>query len=423
MRRIAVVGLGYVGLGLAVALSKHFPVSGYDISAKRINQLRNHHDVNQLISAEELKQANFNIVETIADIKEADFYIITVSTPAYFYELPNLKPLISATTDVATVLKKGDIVVFESTVYPGTTEEVCLPILEKNGQLRSGKDFFLGYSPERISPNNKKHTLKNVPKIIAAQNEEALAIIQSVYQACCDGVYPVSSIKTAEAVKILENTQRDINIAFINEFTTIMHALDLNMHEILQAASSKWSFMPYKPGLVGGHCIAVDPLYLAFKAKRLGLNHDVILAARKTNDNMTHFIIQELISLLIKNNIATQQCSLGIFGITYKENVPDVRNSLALKLIKELQRDGFECLVHDPLADKEVIKEKYGITLSNFTAIDNISVALVLVGHDFYQQTGLGKIAEKMAHPIVMDIPNLFINDVAKCVRMSYWSL
>lgn len=423
MRHIAIVGLGYVGLSLAMALRKHFPVIGYDISANRIDQLRDYYDCNQLISREDLAQSNIEFVETIEQIKQADFYIITVSTPAYYYELPNLKPLLSATTDLATVLKKGDIIVYESTVYPGTTEEVCLPILEKHSQLRSGKDFFLGYSPERISPNDTTHTLKNVPKIVAAQNQEVLAIIQSVYSVCCDTVYPVSTIKTAEAVKILENTQRDINIAFINEFATIMHAMDINMPEILQAAGTKWSFNTYKPGFVGGHCIAIDPLYLAFKAKRLGVNHDLILTARKINDNMTHFVIQELISLLIKNNIVTQPCRIGIFGITYKENIPDVRNSLALKFIKELQQDGFECLVHDPLADKELINEKYALELTSFAAIRDIAVAIILVGHNFYRQTGLMKISEKMAKPIIMDVPNLFTNDVAKFPGISYWSL
>lgn len=422
MRQIAIIGLGYVGLGLGVALSKERTVFGYDILESRLEELTKQIDKNQLFTRQELTSAKLHYTSHIQDIKSADFFIVTVSTPAYFYELPNLEPLINATKALAAILKKGDIVVYESTVYPGATEEICLPLLEEISQLKCGRDFNIGYSPERISPHDPEHHLKNIPKVIAAQNKETLATIKEVYQLCCDEVYPVSNIKTAEAVKILENTQRDVNIAFMNEFSKIMHALNLNVHEIIEAAKTKWSFVPFKPGFVGGHCIAVDPLYLAFKAKRHSVESDLILTARKVNDGLTCFVIQELIKNLIKNQISIDHCSIGVFGVTYKENIPDVRNSLALKFIKELKVAGFNCLVHDPFADKEIMKKKYDIELKDFEEIKAISAAIIVVGHGFYSKIGFKKIAEKMKNnPIIMDIPNLFIKESHEGI--CYWSL
>ncbi len=424
MRHIAIIGLGYVGLGLALALSKNNKVIGYDISEARISGLKKNNDRNSLFTSEELSQAKIDYVSKCEEIKNADFYIICVSTPAYYYELPNLEPLINASKQVAGVLKKGDIVVYEATVYPGTTEEVCLPLLEEISKLRVGEDFNIGYSPERISPGDAEHTLATVPKVISAQNEETLEIIASVYKDCCDTLYPVSSIKAAEAVKILENTQRDINIAFMNEFSEIMHALDLNVHEIIEAAKTKWSFVPFKPGFVGGHCISIDSLYLAFKAKRIGVQHDLILAARKVNDGITKFIRHELINMLVKQNIPVQNCRVGIFGLTYKENIPDIRNSLALKLVKELKHAGFNCLLNDPCANNEVLKEDYDLEVKHFDQITDISVALIVVGHDFYKNMGFDKFLEKMGNQkIVMDIPNLFIDSQKNDPNILYWSL
>jgi UDP-N-acetyl-D-galactosamine dehydrogenase len=424
MRRIAIIGLGYVGLGLTQALSKQNPVIGYDISEDRIRELKDKCDRNHLFTSEELFKSNAHYVSNIEDIKNADFFIICVSTPAYYYELPNLEPLINATKQLATVLKKGDIVVYEATVYPGTTEEVCLPLLENISKLQVGSDFNIGYSPERISPGDSHHTLATVPKIISAQNEECLEIIASVYKTCCDTVYPVSTIQSAEAVKILENTQRDINIAFMNEFSEIMHAMNLNMHEILEAAKTKWSYVPFKPGLVGGHCISIDSLYLAFKAKRIGVQHDLILTARKINDGITKFIKHELIDILIKNDIGVKNCAIGIFGITYKENIPDIRNSIALKLIKELKLGGFDCQVNDPCADKKILMDQSPLKNEEFEKINNISVAIILVGHDFYREVGIEKFLEKMGkQKIIMDIPNLFIDCYKKYENIQYWSL
>ena len=309
MKIIAVIGLGYVGLGLAIALSKKFSVVGYDISKSRIMELRDNLDRNRCETEDELRVSTMELTNNLSDIKKANFYIVTVSTPAYFYEHPNLEPLINATKDLGTVLKKGDTVVFESTVYPGTTEEVCLPLLEEHSNLQNGQDFNIGYSPERISPCLEGHNLKNITKIISGQNEATLKAVQEVYESICDTVYPVSNIKTAEAIKVLENTQRDVNIAFMNEFAEIMHALEIDTHEVIEAAKTKWSFVPFKPGLVGGHCIAVDPHYLAFKAKRVGLHPDLILNARKINDNMPLFLVQDLIKTLMKNEMNINKMS------------------------------------------------------------------------------------------------------------------
>lgn len=307
MKTFAVIGLGYVGLELAISLADSKETYGYDISKHRIAELQQNQDRNHLISSDRLKNSKLKLTNDIELIKAANFYIVAVSTPAYFYELPNLEPLINATRSLGEVLKKGDIVVFESTVYPGTTEEVCIPILEEVSHLRCGQDFNVGYSPERISPGDTEHDLRNIPKVISAQNESTLQEVKAAYHLICDTVYTVSTIKTAEAVKVLENTQRDINIAFMNEFAQIMHALDLDTHEILEGAKTKWSFIPFKPGFVGGHCIAIDPQYLAFKAKRHGVEPKIILAARQVNDGMTQFIIHEMNKILIKKILVSKQ--------------------------------------------------------------------------------------------------------------------
>lgn len=424
MKTIALIGLGYVGLGLAVCLNKHFKVIGYDISKSRVDDLKKNIDRNNSVDTDELAKCTIHFTANIDDIRKANFYIVTVSTPAYFFEMPNLQPLINATKDLAALIKKDDIIVFESTSYPGTTEEICLPILEEISQLKNDEDFNIGYSPERINPGDKEHTLKNVPKIISAQNKQTLAEIKEVYSSCCNTVYEVSSIKIAEAVKILENTQRDVNIAFMNEFTEIMHALNLNTHEIIEAAKTKWSFVPFKPGFVGGHCIAVDPHYLAFKAKRIGVSPDLILTARKVNDNISHFVVKEIIKILLKNSIDINKSSIGIFGITYKENTPDIRNSLALKLVKELQESGFDCQINDPLADKKMVQTKYSIECKPFEDINKISVAVLIVPHDFYRQQGLEKFLTKFSgKKIVIDIPNLFIEQAPLIDDLLYWSL
>ena len=420
MKTFAVVGLGYVGLGLAVALGKNHATIGYDINKERIRELQQHEDRNNLISKSDLAHKNLTYTHCVDDTKSANFYIVAVATPAYFYEFPNLEPVINATKDVGRVIKKGDIIVFESTVYPGTTEEICIPILEEVSGLTNGRDFFVGYSPERINPGDEKHTLNSITKIISAQDDATLKSIQAAYGSICDKVYPVSNIKTAESVKLLENIQRDVNIALMNEFTTIMHALDLNMHEIIEAAKTKWAFVPYKPGFVGGHCISIDPHYLAFEAKRHGVYPDLILTARKINDGMSQFIIQSMIKVLIKHNLPTSKINVGIFGVSYKENVLDVRNSLTLKMIKELKEYGFNCHVHDPLVhDKE-----HGLNMESFAEVSNLSVAIISVAHDFYRDVGIKGILSKCnKNAVIMDIPNVFVEEHKQFKDLIYWSL
>ncbi|MFA5959618.1 MAG: nucleotide sugar dehydrogenase [Tatlockia sp.] len=421
---IAVIGLGYVGLGLATALSKAYTVYGYDISKQRIEELKQNLDKNELVDANELRNSPIHYTNAIETIKPANFFIVSVPTPANFYELPDLEPLIGATRAVASVLKKGDIVVYESTVSPGTTEEVCMPLLEEVSGLKNGVDFNLGYSPERINPHDHYHNLKNIVKVVSGQNAETLKQIESVYSHCCDTLFPVSTIKTAEAVKILENTQRDINIACMNEFAQIMHALDVNVHEVLEAAKTKWSFVPFKPGFVGGHCIAIDPLYLAYKAKRIGVPHDLILTARRVNDGMTHFVLSSLSNLMTKYPRANKKLPIGVFGITYKENSCDTRSSLALKFIKELKMAGFDCKVHDPLADKDYVAKKYNITLLPLEEMHSLAAMVIIVGHDFYREVGLNKLIEQCEKPvIVMDVPNLFVNEGAEHENIHYWNL
>lgn len=422
MKRYTVVGLGYVGLGLAVELAKHSPVIGYDIDKQRIYSLKKYQDRNQLISAEELHNSQITFTDNLTDIKNANFFIISVSTPAVFYEFPDLDPLIHAVKDIAKVIKKQDIIVFESTVYPGTTEEICIPILEKESGLQNGKDFHVGYSPERINPGDTEHTLKTITKIISAQNQETLQAIQQTYSLICDKVYPVSCIAAAEAAKLLENTQRDVNIALMNEFSKIMHALHLNTHEIIEAAKTKWGFVPYKPGFVGGHCISIDPHYLAFQAKRYGLYPDLLVTARKINDGMSQFVVQSLMQLLCTNHINTQNLSIGIFGITYKENVIDIRNSLALKMVKELKALGFSCQLHDPLLENTEHLEH--LEIIPLEKLKPIQVAIIISGHAWYKEHGLATILKScVTHPIVMDIPNLFINNYQEYANIIYWHL
>jgi len=420
MSTYAVVGLGYVGLGLAVAFSKKTKVIAYDNNKQRIQELKQQLDSHKLINQDDLAHPNIIYTDTLADIKPATIYIVAVSTPAYYYEFPNLEPLIGVVKDLAVVLKKDDIIIFESTVYPGTTEEICIPLLEKLSNLTNGNDFHVGYSPERINPGDEKHTLKTITKIVSAQNEKIRKVIEAVYEKICDSVYPVSSIKAAESIKLLENTQRDVNIALMNEFSKIMHALDLDMHEIIEGAKTKWGFIPYKPGFVGGHCISIDPLYLAFKAKQYAIQPDLILTARKVNDGMTQFVIQSMMKLLVKNKSDFHNLHIGILGISYKENVLDLRNSLSLKLLKELREYKFNCSVHDPLVHHDVQQ----VELKPFDELTDLSVVIIAVGHDFYREVGIKKILSKChKNPIIMDIPNLFIDDHKHCNDLVYWNL
>lgn len=421
MTTYAVIGLGYVGLGLAIALSKKHQVIGYDINKTRIEELKEKIDRNHQILKNDFNNRNLVLTYDVKDLKKATFYIISVPTPAFFYEIPNLNALIKATEQIAKIIKKDDIIVYESSVYPTTTEDICIPILEKHSKLKCGLDFNVGYSPERINPSDEIHTLQNITKIVSAQNAKTLKIIEKTYKSICDKVFPVSSIAVAEAAKILENTQRDVNIALMNEFTKVMHSLNINMHEVIEAAKTKWCFVPFKPGFVGGHCISIDPHYLSFIAKRHGVQPDLIMTARKVNDSMTQFVLQSMLKLLIQNKIALTDLKIGVFGISYKENVVDARNSLSLKLAKELKEFGFKCVIHDP-CDYHYTEELKGLKLEKFNNMSNLSLAIVAVGHDFYRDK-LQIILDNCKYKMLMDIPNLYIDQHFNHKDLIYWNL
>ncbi|OGV26002.1 MAG: nucleotide sugar dehydrogenase [Legionellales bacterium RIFCSPHIGHO2_12_FULL_37_14] len=420
MQTYAVVGLGYVGLELATSLAQKHKVIGFDIDKARITELKKQLDHNHLIKKSLLSAKHITYTNELADLNSATFFLISVPTPSYMHELPDLHPLELACLELAKVIKRDDIIVFESTVYPGATDDICIPILEKHSNLKQGKDFFVGYSPERINPGDKTHTLKNITKIVACADNNALKKIKACYQALCKEVYVVSSIRVAEAIKLLENTQRDVNIAFMNEFSKIMHALNINTAEVVKGAETKWSFAHYMPGFVGGHCIAIDPYYLAYKAKQHGVEPALVLTARKVNDGMVLFVVQSLLKCLIDRKIDYQDLNVGVFGITYKANVSDVRNSLSLNLIHELEEYHFNCHIHDPLYELD----KAPCKLESFESMHDLSVAIIVVAHEFYQAKGFNGFLKLLKSPgIIMDIPNMFTENNNNYANIEYWAL
>jgi UDP-N-acetyl-D-galactosamine dehydrogenase len=380
-QKIAVVGLGYVGLPLAVALAKHFSVIGFDINSIRIEELKKGFDRTREVSKEELLNPNLVFTTDEKLLKEADIVIITVPTPTDEYKNPDLTALKSASRIVGKNLKKGAIVVYESTVFPGATEEICIPILEAESGLKWKKDFFVGYSPERINPGDKKHTLENVVKVVAGDTPQTARKLAQIYSKVVKaGIHIAPSIKVAEAAKVIENTQRDINIALMNELAMLFDKLGIDTRDVLEAAGTKWNFLKFEPGLVGGHCIPEDPYYLAYKARQVGFHPQLILAGRRVNDYIPQFIAQKVVKLLIKTGKVVQNSKLLIMGITFKENVPDVRNSKVVDLIKELQEYGIQTFVYDPIANPDEVKKYYGIDLikelSQYAPYDGIIVAV-----------------------------------------------
>ncbi len=387
--KIAVIGLGYVGLPLAVEFGKKYNVVGFDVNQKRINELKNKIDRTMEVSREDIEDAHYlSYTSDVQDIKNCKYYIVTVPTPIDENKKPDLKPLLNATKTVGSVLKKEDIVIYESTVYPGCTEEECVPILENESKLKFNVDFFCGYSPERINPGDKEHTLKKIKKVVSGSTKDALEKINKLYGSIIEaGIYTVSSIKVAEAAKVIENTQRDINIAFINELAVIFNKMGIDTQDVLEAAGTKWNFLGFRPGLVGGHCIGVDPFYLTFKAQQIGYNPEIILAGRRLNDNMGIFIANRVIKLMIKKGKKIEGANILILGITFKENVPDIRNSKVIDIIKELKDFGCKVNVFDPIADKEEIKSEYGINLIEKEKIycDNYDGVVLAVSHNEFK--------------------------------------
>ncbi|MCR8685006.1 nucleotide sugar dehydrogenase [Campylobacter ureolyticus] len=389
MIKIAVVGLGYVGLPLALAFSKKFDVIGYDTNESRIKELKNGRDKTLEASDDELKDAlnnNLKFTYNLDDLKKYNFFIIAVPTPVDKNNRPDLTPLLKASQSVGSVLKKGDIVVYESTVYPGATEEECVPALEKFSNLKFNKDFFCGYSPERINPGDKEHTITKIKKITSGSTKKVADIVDDVYASIIKaGTFKASSIKVAEAAKVIENTQRDINIAFVNELAMIFEKMHIDTTEVLKAAGTKWNFLKFSPGLVGGHCIGVDPYYLTHKAQELGYHPEIILAGRRINDNMGKYAANRVVKLMIKHDKKINKAKVLILGITFKENCTDIRNSRVIDVIKELKEFGCNVDVYDPWADRNEVLKEYNLNLIENLNLNNYDAVVLAVAHDEFK--------------------------------------
>ncbi|SMM98509.1 UDP-glucose dehydrogenase [uncultured Candidatus Thioglobus sp.] len=388
-KKIAIIGLGYVGMPLAHAFSKKYSVVGFDTNKDRVNELKNGEDSTlELKKSQIIKALNNNIIFTnnLQEIRDSDIYIITVQTPIDDNKKPDLTPLIDASKMIAKVLSKGNIVIYESTVYPGATEEVCVPTLEKYSGLKFNQDFYCGYSPERINPGDKKHTTTKIVKITSGSTVEIGEKIDDLYKSIIEaGTYLAPSIKVAEASKVIENAQRDINIAFMNELSIIFNHLGINTNEVLKVARTKWNFKDFTPGLVGGHCISVDPYYLIYKAQEAGYKPEVLLSGRKMNEGMGVYVAKQVIKLMIKKGLPLLKSRVLILGITFKENCPDIRNSKVINIINELQDFGCEVDVIDPLANKNQVKDEYGVTLKNNVRYDDYSAVILAVSHNEFK--------------------------------------
>ena len=390
---IGIIGLGYVGLPLAVEFGKKYNTIGFDISEKRITELNTGYDRTREITSIEIQNSNkLSFTNNFKNIAECNFYIITVPTPIDKYNNPDLTPLKSASQIIGKILKKGDIVVYESTVYPGATEEVCVPILEEFSKLQYNKDFFCGYSPERINPGDKQHTLVSIKKVTSGSTLEIGKQINELYKSIISaGTFLVSTIKVAEAAKVIENTQRDINIAFVNELALIFNLLGIDTNEVLEAASTKWNFLPFKPGLVGGHCIGVDPFYLTYKAQEMGYNPEIILSGRRLNDRMSEYITSKFIKLMINKGIKIQGSKVLILGLTFKENCPDIRNSKVFDIIKELTEYGVIIDLYDPWANKDDVELYSGLILKEVLDINKYEGIIHAVAHTEFNNLDLNK--------------------------------
>jgi UDP-N-acetyl-D-galactosamine dehydrogenase len=424
---IAVVGLGYVGLPLAVAFGKKMPTIGLDLSVEKVAAYRNHIDPTDEVSKEELKAANQLKFHTNPSVlEEADFVIIAVPTPVDVAHQPDLTALIKSSEKVGGHLKRGAIVVYESTVYPGATEEVCIPILEKQSGLKWKQDFWVGYSPERINPGDLQHTLTKIVKVVSADTPDTLDKVSKVYSSIITaGVFKASSIKVAEAAKVIENTQRDLNIALMNELAIIFELIGIDILEVLEAADTKWNFLPFRPGLVGGHCIGVDPYYLTYKAEILGYNPQVILAGRRINDGMASYIAQQAIKQMIGNGTNIKGSRVIVLGLTFKENCSDLRNSKVADLVKEFQEFGCEVYVHDPLAKHDQALHEYGIPLIEWDQLpQNADAIVAAVSHAEYTTQPVAKLlAPLKSGGMFIDIKSAYLPEAIKSTGASLWRL
>jgi UDP-N-acetyl-D-galactosamine dehydrogenase len=409
--RVGIVGLGYVGLPLAVAFGKHFDTVGFDIKPERIRELKSGRDSTKETSAEELALAShLRFTSRLQDLKPCGVMIVTVPTPIDEHKRPELRPLIGASESIGAVLKKGDVVIYESTVYPGCTEEICVPILERVSGLRFNRDFFVGYSPERINPGDKEHRLSTIRKVTSGSTPEVANFVDQLYGSVVTaGTHKVSSIRIAEAAKVIENTQRDVNIALINELALIFKRLGIDTEEVLQAAGTKWNFLPFRPGLVGGHCIGVDPYYLTHKATQIGYHPEMILAGRRVNDNMGLHVAAEVVRLMTHKRIHVSGARVLILGLTFKENCPDIRNSKVVDVIRELQNYGARVDVHDPWVNAAEARREYDMRLVRKLRKGYYDAAIIAVAHREFKKMGATAIRQLcLPNHVLFDIKYVF---------------
>jgi UDP-N-acetyl-D-galactosamine dehydrogenase len=420
MNKIAIIGLGYVGLPLARLFATKYSVVGFDINSTRINELQNGHDVTLEVEDEILqavlktlnnKDKGLYCSSDLESINDCNYYIVTVPTPVDKNNRPDLTPLYKASETVGKVLKKGDVVIYESTVYPGATEEECIPVLESISGLKFNKDFFVGYSPERINPGDKDHTVEKILKVTSGSTPEIGKKVDELYQSVITaGTHLAPSIKVAEAAKVIENSQRDINIAFVNELAKIFNLMNIDTHAVLEAAGTKWNFLPFKPGLVGGHCIGVDPYYLAQKAQELGYHPEIILAGRRLNDSMGEYVASQVVKLMIHKGITVKGAELLMLGITFKENCPDVRNTKIVDVIKSLLDYGIDVKIYDPLANPYEVKHEYGLTLNSHLAGEKYDALVIGVSHDEFFKLDIPNLQKK--NSILYDVKGILNKQV-----------
>ncbi len=404
--RIAVIGLGYVGLPLARLFSTKYPTIGFDMNPHRVAALMEGHDATLEVSDELLQSAlnnGFRCTSNLEEIRNCNFYVVAVPTPVDENHTPDLTPLIGASTTIGKVIARGDVVVYESTVYPGVTEDECIPVVEKVSGLKLNQDFYAGYSPERINPGDKQHTVEHIKKVTSGSTPEVGKYVNAVYSSVITaGTHLAPSIKVAEAAKVIENSQRDINIAFVNELAKIFHRMGIDTQEVLEAAGTKWNFLPFKPGLVGGHCIGVDPYYLAQCAQRHGYNPEIILAGRRMNDGMGAYVADQVVKLMLKKGIQVLNAQVLILGFTFKENCPDVRNTKVIDIVKTLRNYNVNVTIHDPWANSEVARREYGVEVHNTLPQARYDAVILAVAHREYEALDLAPL--KAANAVVYDV-------------------
>ncbi len=427
--KISLVGLGYVGMPIAVAFAKKVDVIGFDLNAAKIELYKNGVDPTNEVGDEAIKNTSVYFTSDETDLRKAKFHIVAVPTPVNQDKTPDLAPVIGASEVVGRNLTKGSIVVYESTVYPGVTEDICIPILEKESGLKCGVDFKVGYSPERINPGDKVHRLENITKIVSGMDAESLAEIKSIYDLVIEvGTYPVSTIKTAEAIKVVENSQRDINIAFMNELAMVFDRMGIDTNEVVDGMNTKWNALGFRPGLVGGHCIGVDPYYFVYEAEKLGYHSQIILAGRKVNDGMGAFVADAAIKEMVLAGRSPKNARVAIFGLTFKEDCPDTRNSKVEDIIVRLKEYGIEPLVVDPWADERDAMHEYGVTLTALEEAKDLDCIILAVAHSQFKKMDIGSYLERFAdmpddEKVIVDVKGILDRDVLKSAGVRFWRL